>query len=223
MIKTIFPSLNKGYAKQVDYEDRLLHVKPKNFSECVALAKQAVELSRFKDKRSKQLWLHIIKTSQSLHLDLKQLVEVYISNEKTILEACIDAQDWDSCLEFIFALPEGRYCDGRVLRKNRALILDEDGSEKQKGVLATPEGFYYAGDLKSGQKHGKGILTARDENIFEGEFKNNQRHGWGVYRNGSSKHVSHEGLFIEGKWIGNPHQIKPAKSPGIRSYFLSNK
>lgn len=220
MMWTIFPSLNRGYAKQVDYEDQLLQTTPKDFKECAALAKEAVELSRFKDARSKQLWLHVLKIARGLKLDLKELFEVRISDGRTILQACIDAQDWDSCLEFVFALPQGRYCDGRILRKGRALILDEDGPEKQKGVLATPTREYCAGDLKSGQMHGKIVVKSLSGNIFEGEFKNGQKHGWGIYRDGASNRVSHEGIFIEGRWIGNPHEIGASRSHGIRGYFF---
>jgi hypothetical protein len=219
-VKTFFPSLNKGYVKHFDHEDHLLNVTPRDLNGCIALAKEAVELSRFKDKRSKQLWKHVIDAARSLNVDFRVVAETRLATGKTILETCIEVQDWDSCREFVFALPEGRYCDNRVSRKGRSLILDEDVQGKQKGIIVTSQGFYYAGDLRSGQKDGNGILTSMSDCIFEGEWKNNQRHGWGVYREINSQRISHEGLFIEGSWIGNPHQVRPTKPSGIRNYFF---
>jgi hypothetical protein len=181
------------------------------------LAKEAIDLGRFKDRRSKTLWLNIINASRSLNIELRKIVEARLADGKTVLETCIDIQDWDSCLEFVFALPDGRYCDDRIVRKHRALILDEDGRKKQKGILASPEGFYYAGELSSNHMHGKGILTSASESVFEGTWKNNQRHGWGVYRNVNTQRISHEGLFVEGKWLGDTRQARPSLLSGIKS------
>jgi hypothetical protein len=219
-MKAIFPSLIKGHTKLTDRDDHLLQIKPKNISECINLAKEAIDLGRFKERRSKTLWLNIISASRRLNIELRQVVEARLSDGKTILETCIKIQDWDSCRELVFALPEGRYCDDRILRKSHALILDEDGPEKQRGIIVTPEGSYYAGELSSNKMHGQGIITSAGESVFEGTWKKGQMHGWGIYRNVRSQRISHEGLFVEGRWLGDTRPIKPSRVSRIKGYFF---
>jgi hypothetical protein len=218
-MKTLSIGTHRGYVRQVDEKDRWLHMTPKNMGECIALAKEATERSRWKDESAKGLWLVVINEASRLRLDLRTIVESRLPDGRFLLEACIESQNWDLCLEFIFALPEGKYCNERVIRNHKTLVLNENGPEKQKGVLATEDGHYYGGDLKFWKKNGKGILKSWGDNIFEGTFENDLRNGLGRYKEGNK--ITQEGLFIAGKWVGNSHKLPhpSSKVPSMGKFF----
>jgi hypothetical protein len=204
----IFKSLFKNHGPDVS-SDYVLPPKPRNFEECMMLAENAVRASEWGKKEAGFLWLDVISNCHSLGLDLRSVFEAKLSQGKTVLESCLASEDWESCLVIAHALPEDRYCSGRVQSYKKGLILSEDGLNKQKGVLESDEpGCYYGGALSKNQRHGKGIVKLGLEHFFEGDFVDNQKHGRGVYRKGKDAHIVSQGLYINGLFVGNPYAKK---------------
>jgi hypothetical protein len=197
LIKTHGPNLTTGY---------VLPPKPRNIEECMKLIENAVRASQWGKNEAKYLWLDVISNCHSLGLDLRNIFEAKLDQGVTVLESCLASEDWESCLVIAHALPEGRYCSGRVQSYGKGLILSEDGLNKQKGVLESDEpGCYYGGSLSKNKRHGKGIVKLGLDHFFEGDFVDNQKHGRGVYRKGKDAHVVSQGLYINGVFVGNPY------------------
>jgi hypothetical protein len=219
-MKKIFTALNRGYVRHPDKEEELLRNKPRSLCDCIRVAKEATQMSLFNDKRSSLLWRHVVETTKDLGLSF-EVAEFSLDDGKTLLEHCIEAHDWDSCFEFFRGLPDGAYCDGRVRIKQWTLIFDIQGKEKQLGMQANPSGAYYAGEMSFGKKNGAGMVkSASGDVFFEGTYKDNQRHGLGIYKTGSDKRFSYQGIFEEGRWKGKVSKESPSKRSRIMEKFF---
>lgn len=209
----IFNSLIKAHAPSGAAADYFLPPKPKNIDECMMLVKDAVRASQWGKEEARFLWLAVISDCHSLGFDLRSIFEAEVDQNTSVLESCLASEDWESCLVIAHALPEGRYCSGRVQSYGRGLILSEDGENKQKGVLESDEpGCYYGGSLSKNQRHGKGMVKLGLEHFFEGDFVDNQKHGRGVYRKGKDGHIVSQGLYVNGLFVGNPYAKKKTSS-----------
>jgi hypothetical protein len=208
----IFKSLNRvNVSDQVT--EYILPARPRNFKECLGLAKNALRASQWGKEESRFLWLDVISNCRSLKLDLRTLFETRLDEGLTVLESCLIAEDWESCLAIAYALPEDLYCSGRVESYKYGLILSEDGASKQKGVLGTDvPGCYYAGELFDKKRHGKGMVKLGVDHFFEGDFVDNQKHGRGVYREGKDARIVAQGMYVNDLYVGNPFEKKKSSS-----------
>lgn len=64
------------------------------------------------------------------------------------------------------------------------------------GVLVSPEGSIYSGQIKNSKKHGKGeMIWPSNNEYFVGEFKEDELHGYGLFRA--------PGVESEGFWVNS--------------------
>jgi hypothetical protein len=216
-VMKIFSSLHKTSEAQNSAETKILQARPKNLDECIQLAKEVSSYSQWKDPHAEAVWKHIVGACQIFDLDIRQVVESELANGDSVLENCIQAQDWPSCLVVCRALPDGLYCNNRVHRYGNALVLNEEGVLKQKGLLEFRDGCYYAGSLQRGLPHGEGMDKLDGDNVFEGNFINNQKQGWGVYRNKKTGKVTREGNFKDDYFVGSAKPQSKTRLSGLLS------
>jgi hypothetical protein len=216
----MFTALNSGYVRQQNVVEPVLEKVPEKLSECVTLAKIAVEYSQWKDDRSTKLWIVITEACRQKGFDFSSIAEVTLDSGRSVLETLIDSKDWDSCLIAARALKPDVYCEGIIQRTATALWLNKDRGT-QLGLLESVEDCYYAGDLLNGKPHGQGVTKLSEEDVFECSYENNQMHGWGVYKNRRTNQISDEGLYVYDMMVGNPKLPTPRQKSGFLSFFRS--
>jgi hypothetical protein len=86
--------------------------------------------------------------------------------------------------------------------------------ELQKDSVVYADGSSYAGQLKSGKKHGFGIYLWPDGAEYRGEFRDGEPHGEGLYlyADGRRKRVSYDmGKMLKAFMISNLERIDGAE------------
>ena len=94
----IFTALtSKEHASHVNSEDDRVvfrHPKVNNCDECIQVAKEAVRLGQWKDEQAKHAWTLVRLSSERLGLGFRSVLESDFGDGHTMLEKCIEAEDW---------------------------------------------------------------------------------------------------------------------------------
>jgi hypothetical protein len=223
MLMKIFSALtNQGHSRHLsDQEDKagFSYPKPCSFDECIQAAKTAVRYGQWRDGQARLVWEMIKIACREIGVSFQAVLESDYGDGATILEKCMEARDWESCVRIIPDLPDGIYCNGRVECSMNALMLNADHEGKRIGILRSPDGRYYAGELKGRLMHGSGLLKISERELFNGNFVDNQSHGWGV-RTRDGK-VIEKGVYANDVYKGDPSYIPKPKRNSFLDYLHS--